>query len=98
MTFHGTLAAINTALATASYLSNLNYNGSETITLSSTDTFNGPSRPAPAAATNDSHSYIFTVNPVNDPPVNTVPGTQTINEDATRPSPPSRSPTSTPAR
>ena len=41
MTFTGTLADINTALATASYTPTANYNGTATITLNVTDTFGG---------------------------------------------------------
>ena len=41
MTFHGTLANINAALATASYAPTANYNGSATITFLVTDHFGG---------------------------------------------------------
>ena len=41
MTFTGTLADINTALATASYAGDANYNGSDTIGFSVTDLVNG---------------------------------------------------------
>src|SRR5262249_27773127 len=40
MTFHGKLSDINTDLATASYKGNTDYNGSDTIAFSVTDTFN----------------------------------------------------------
>ncbi|HYD12677.1 MAG TPA: Ig-like domain-containing protein [Allosphingosinicella sp.] len=83
MTFHGTLADLNAALATATYTPTANYNGSATITLSATDFFGGIVATGTGAATNDSDIINVTVNAINDAPVNTVPGTQTINEDGT---------------
>jgi Ca2+-binding RTX toxin-like protein len=83
MTFHGTLAAINTALATAGYTPTANYNGSATITLNVTDTFGGIVATGTGAATNDSDVVNVTVTAVNDPVTGTAPATLTLNEDAT---------------
>jgi len=68
MTFHGTLADINTALATAKYSPNANYNGSAQIDLQVTDTFGGIVATGTGSATNDSDSIAVTVNSVNDEP------------------------------
>jgi hypothetical protein len=69
MTFHGTLAAINTALATAKYTPDANYNGPAQIDLQVTDTFGGTVATGTGLATNDSDSITVTVNSVNDEPV-----------------------------
>jgi Ca2+-binding RTX toxin-like protein len=82
MTFHGTLAAINTALATASYTPTGNYNGSATITLGVTDTFGGIVATGTGAATSDSDVIAVTVSAVNDPIGTSAPPTATIDEDA----------------
>ena len=71
MTFHGTLADINTALATAKYTPTGNYNGSAQIDLLVTDTFGGIVATGTGAATNDSDSIAVTVNSVNDEPAGT---------------------------
>src|SRR5204863_156988 len=55
------------------YTPNGNFNGSDSFTFTTTDSILTSS---PATVT-------ITVNAVNDAPVNTVPGTQVINEDAT---------------
>ena len=62
MTFHGTLADINTALATAKYTPTANYNGSAQIQLQATDTFGGIVATGSGAATNDSDTIAVTVN------------------------------------
>ncbi len=71
LTLSGTQAQINAALATLSYQGNLNFNGSDTLTLLSTD----------GNSVTDSDTVSITVNSVNDGPVNSVPGAQTVNED-----------------
>jgi Ca2+-binding RTX toxin-like protein len=68
MTFHGTLADINTALATAKYTPDSNYNGSAQIDLQVTDTFGGIVATGTGSATNDTDSVAVTVNSVNDAP------------------------------
>src|SRR5205085_10428474 len=71
LTLSGTQAQINAALASLSYQGNLNFNGSDTLTVLSTD----------SNAVTDSDTVAITVTSVNDAPVNTVPGAQTVNED-----------------
>ncbi len=70
MTFSGTKAALNTALATLSYDPASDYHGSDTLTVGTTD-----------GTATDTDTVAITVGPVNDPPVNTVPGTQSVDED-----------------
>src|SRR6185295_4743782 len=71
LTLSGTQTQINAALATISYQGNLNFNGADTLTVVSTD----------ANAVVDTDTVAITVTSVNDAPVNTVPGAQTVNED-----------------
>jgi hypothetical protein len=68
MTFHGTLADINTALATAKYTPDSNYNGSAQISLNATDSFGGVVATGSGAASSDSKNVAVTVNSVNDAP------------------------------
>jgi hypothetical protein len=69
MTFHGTLAAINTALGTAHYAPASNYNGAAQIQLDVTDTFNSIVATGSGAATNATKVVAVTVNSVNDAPL-----------------------------
>jgi hypothetical protein len=69
MTFHGTLAAINTALASAHYTPDANYNGAAQIQLDVTDTYGGTVATGTGSATNDSDVIAVTVTSVNDAPV-----------------------------
>ncbi|HRW73688.1 MAG TPA: tandem-95 repeat protein, partial [Ottowia sp.] len=71
LTLSGTQAQINAALATLTYQGSTDYNGSDTLTVKSTD----------AGGLTDTDTVAITVSPVNDAPVNTVPGAQTVNED-----------------
>src|SRR4029434_5864428 len=71
LTLSGTQAQINAALATVSYQGSSNFNGADTLTVLSTD----------ANGATDSDTVAITVTAVNDAPVNTVPGAQTVNED-----------------
>jgi len=71
MTFHGTLADINTALATAKYTPDANYNGSAQISFSATDGFGGTVATGTGTATTDSKNVAVTVNSVNDAPSGT---------------------------
>ena len=71
LTLSGTQAQINAALASLSYQGTLNYNGPETLTVTSTD----------STAGTDVDTVAITVTAVNDAPVNTVPGAQVVNED-----------------
>jgi hypothetical protein len=71
LTLSGTQTQINAALATLTYQGNLNFNGSDTLTVLSKDGDNA----------SDSDTIAITVNAINEAPVNTVVGTQTVNED-----------------
>ena len=75
--FKGNLNDINAALAGLTYQGNLNFNGNDTLNLTANDQgFTGA-----GAIGIDNKALAITVTPVNDPPVITVPGAQTINED-----------------
>ncbi len=74
VTITGTAAQINTALAGLAYTGNLNFNGADTLTVATSD-----------ATATDTDTIAITVNPVNDAPINTVPGGQTVAEDTTLP-------------
>ena len=87
VTITGTAAEINAALAGLTYTGNLNFNGSDTLTVTTGD-----------GTAQDIDTVAITVNPVNDAPVNTVPGAQSVNEDTTLPSPACRSRTWTARR
>src|SRR5206468_1447604 len=71
LTLSGSQADINTTLASLSYQGTLNYNGPDTLTVTSRD----------SNAVTDVDTVAITVNPVNNAPVNTVPGAQVVNED-----------------
>ena len=73
LTLSGTESEINAALATLSYQGDLNFNGSDVLTIVSTDSAGTP--------LSDTDTVAITVTPVNDAPVNTVPGPQTVSED-----------------
>ena len=60
LTLSGTQAQINAALATVSYQGNLNFNGSDTLTIVSTDSAGTP--------LSDTDTIAITVNQVNDAP------------------------------
>ncbi|WP_290642478.1 DUF4347 domain-containing protein, partial [Aquabacterium sp.] len=79
MTFSGTASAINTALAGLVYSPTANYNGSDTLTILTSDQGNAGS----GGAKTDTDTVAITVNAVNDAPVNTVPAAQSVNEDTT---------------
>ena len=68
MTFHGTLADINAALATAKYTPDSNYAGSAQIQLAVTDTFGGTVATGTGSATDDTDTIAVTVNSINDAP------------------------------
>ena len=74
VTIAGTAAQINTALAGLAYTGNLNFNGADTLTVATND-----------GTATDTDTIAITVNPVNDAPVNTVPGAQSVAEDTILP-------------
>jgi VCBS repeat-containing protein len=70
VTFSGAPAAVNTALDGLQYAPDANYNGADTLTMVTDDLAHNP-----APAKTDTDTVALTVSVVNDPPVNTVPGT-----------------------
>ena len=74
VTITGTAAQINAALAGLAYTGNLNFNGADTLTVATSD-----------GTATDTDLIAITVNPVNDAPVNTVPGAQSVAEDTALP-------------
>jgi hypothetical protein len=72
----GPLAAINTALEGLVYAPDPNFNGGDTLSITTNDLGN-----TGGGALQDDDTVDLTVVPVNDPPVNTVPGLQTPLED-----------------
>jgi hypothetical protein len=73
LTLSGSEAAINASLATLSYQGNLNFNGSDTLTILSTDSSGTP--------LSDTDTVAITVSAVGNAPINTVPDAQTALED-----------------
>ncbi len=73
LTLTGTQLQINAALGTLVYQGGLDYNGNDTLAMLSTD--------SGSPALTDSDTIALTVSAVNDAPSNTVPGTQSVNED-----------------
>ena len=74
VTIAGTAAQINTALAGLAYTGNLDFNGGDTLTVATSD-----------GTATDTDLIAITVNPVNDAPINTVPGAQSVAEDTALP-------------
>ena len=74
VTITGTAAQINAALAGLAYTGNLNFNGADTLTVATSD-----------GTATDTDTIAITVNAVNDAPVNTVPGAQSVAEDTILP-------------
>ena len=74
VTIAGTAAQINAALAGLAYTGNPNFNGGDTLTVVTGD-----------GTATDTDTVAITVNAVNDPPVNTVPGAQSVAEDTALP-------------
>src|SRR5262249_5448360 len=81
LTYHGTLANISPALGTASYAGNLNYNGSDTIAFSVTDTFGGIVATGTGSATSENQKISETVNALNHPVTASAPASETGNQD-----------------
>ena len=78
MTFFGTVAAINTALNGLSYTGNLNFNGSDTLNITTNDGGNTGS----GGALSDTDPITINVTAVNDVPSFTVGANQTVLEDS----------------
>ena len=77
MTFTGTVANVNAALARVDYLGNANYSGADALAISVDDQGNTGA----GGAKTDSKSVAITVAAQNDSPILTVPGAQSVNED-----------------
>jgi len=76
----GSLDDINALLASGvEYTGDTNFNGDDTLTMTTNDQAN--SGTGPAEGLTDSDSITITVNPVNDAPVNTVPNAVVSEED-----------------
>ncbi|WP_192485284.1 DUF4347 domain-containing protein, partial [Cysteiniphilum marinum] len=73
LTISGSETDINATLASLSYQGNLNFNGSDTLTVTSIDSDGIP--------LSDVDTVAITINAINDTPVNTVPGAQIVSED-----------------
>ena len=70
----GTAAQINAALAGLAYAGNPDFNGADTLEVATSD-----------GTATDTDTITITVNAVNDAPVNTVPGAQSVAEDTALP-------------
>ena len=73
LTLSGTETDINATLASLIYQGTLNYNGPDTLTVTSTDSAGTP--------LNDIDVVNITVNSINDAPVNTAPAAVSVDED-----------------
>src|SRR5438093_176568 len=80
MTFTGNITNINNALNGLSYLPTLNYNGTDSLNITSNDQGNFGLGVALITLNN----LAITVTAVNDAPVNSVPAAQTTNDDVAR--------------
>jgi hypothetical protein len=79
MTFTGSLSDLNAALAGTTYTPAANFNGTDTLTITTDDLgHNGE-----GGAQSDTDTVGITVGAGNDAPVNTVPVAQTVAEDGT---------------
>ncbi|HEX8120637.1 MAG TPA: tandem-95 repeat protein, partial [Solirubrobacteraceae bacterium] len=77
MTFSGAISAVNTALHGLEYTPASDYNGSDTLSMDTSDLgHNGTD-----GAKSDSDTVSLSIPSVNDAPVNTVPHAQALNED-----------------
>ena len=75
--FLASVANANIALDSLVYRGNLNANGKDTLTVTTSDLGNTGT----GGTLIDTDSFEITINPVNDDPINTVPDEQTVNED-----------------
>ncbi|HUL07993.1 MAG TPA: tandem-95 repeat protein, partial [Candidatus Acidoferrum sp.] len=78
VTVTGGLAAINTALNGLTFAPNANFHGSAGLTVTTNDLGNTGS----GGAKSDTDTVTIVVNSIDDAPVNSVPGAQTVNEDS----------------
>ncbi|UBF28176.1 tandem-95 repeat protein [Kovacikia minuta CCNUW1] len=78
VTFTGTLASVNAVLNNLVYLGSKDFNGADSITIEVNDSVSTGNGGIPLS---DTQTLAITVDPVNDAPLLTVPGTQTANEN-----------------
>ncbi len=78
VSFKGTVAEVNNALKNLSYKGDLNYNGTDTLTIVTSDQGNTGD---PVVVLTDTDTVDIKITAVNDAPVNTVPAAKTIDED-----------------
>ena len=77
----GTVSQVNAALGSLSYTPTNNFSGTDTFSMRTRDLGNTGGTTANPSASNpleDNDSFTITVDPVNDPPVNSVPGAQSV--------------------
>ncbi len=79
MTFTGNLTQINNAFGAATFHPALNYNGPASVVITVNDQGNTGELGGPKS---DTKNLTISVTPDNDPPVNTVPGAQTVPNNA----------------
>src|SRR2546423_1256669 len=77
MGFTGTLANVNAAVNGLAYKGNLNYNGADSLSLTTDD----QGATGSGGAKTDADAVAVTVKAVNDTPTNTVPAAQSVDED-----------------
>ncbi|MBW4598226.1 MAG: DUF4114 domain-containing protein [Calothrix sp. FI2-JRJ7] len=77
VSFAGKQADINKALASLTYRGDTNFHGSDTLTITTSDKGNTGS----GGILTDTDEVSITVTPVNDAPVNSLPGQQNVDED-----------------
>lgn len=73
-TISGAVADVNTALGDLTYTPSLNFYGDDTLSITASDLGNF----GDGGEMTDSETVSITINPINDPPVNIVPGPQTV--------------------
>lgn len=84
MTFEGTIDEINRALNGMKYTPDPHFNGTGSVTIRTNDQGNtgaDPGLTGDAISEEDIDTVTVTVRPLNDPPVNSVPGAQTVDTD-----------------
>lgn len=84
MVFRGTLGDINAAIVDSTFSPDLDFNGSATIELIANDLGHSDGGGVGTPMT-DTETLTITVDPINDSPVNTVPGSITLAEDPVSP-------------
>jgi VCBS repeat-containing protein len=77
MTFRGTLGDVTAALAVVTYDPTPGFDGSGSLTVTANDLGSSGA----GGSQTDTLTVTITVSAINDPPVNTVPGAQTVDED-----------------